>query len=50
MLGPVMVYVTAPAERREVGVRVIGRVVVAMSCGQDHPRRAYRLEHVVGID
>ena len=50
MFRPVVVHVAPLAERREVGVRVVGRIVVAVGGSQDHPRRPYRLQHVVGID
>ena len=47
MLGPVMVHVAALAEGCEIGVRVVGRVVVTMSGGKDYPRRPYSLQHIV---
>lgn len=50
MLRPVVVHVTPLAERREVGVRVVGGIVVAVSGGQNHSRGPNRTEHVVAID
>ena len=47
MFRPVVDHVAALAKGREVGVRVVGRVVVAMSGGKDHPRRPHGLEHIV---
>ena len=45
-----MVHMTPLAERREVGVRIVGRIVIAVCGGQDHPRRPHRLQHVIGIN
>ena len=45
-----MVHVAPLAEGREVSVRVVGRVVIAMSGGQDHSGRSYRLQHVIHLD
>lgn len=47
MLWPVVDHVAALAEGQEVGVRLIGGVVVAMSSGQDHPGRSRSSEHVI---
>ena len=50
MLWSVVVHVAPLSEGREVGARVVGSVVVAMSGGQDHPRRSDRSQHVITID
>ena len=47
VLWPVMDHVAPLAERREVGVRVVGRVVVPMGGRQDHPGGAHGAQHVV---
>ena len=50
MLRPVVDHMAALAESREVGARVVRRVVVAVGGGQEHPCCPHRLQHVVSVD
>lgn len=46
MLGPVVDHVAALAERREIDISVVRRVVVAVGCCQDYPGCPYGPECV----
>ena len=48
VLGPVVDHVAALTERGEIGVRVVGGVVVAVSRGQHHPGPTQVPENVGG--
>ena len=50
MFRPIVVQMAALAESREIGSRVVTRVVVTVRCGEHHPRPPDNAEHVVGAE